>query len=102
MLSFNGDSRYSLNSLLETEDAKRIHSYNVRLERSVPKSPQHDGVAERRNRTIFERIRCMLSHSKLPKSFFGEAMRIAVDLINLSPSSLNGDVLERVWIGKYV
>ena len=49
------------------------------------------------NRTILERVRCLLSHSKLPRSFWGKAMRAAVDLINLSPSvSLNGDVPEKV------
>lgn len=54
----------------------------------VPKTPQHNGVAERMNRTIGlvgEIIRCILSHVKLPKSFLGEAVRTAVDLINLSP-----------------
>ena len=55
------------------------------------------------NRTILERVRCLLSHSKLPRSFWGEAMRTVVDLINLSPSvSLNGDVLEKVWTRKEV
>ena len=45
----------------------------------------------------------MLSHTKLPKSFLGEAMRTVVDLMNLSPSyPLEGDILERVWIGKFV
>ena len=45
----------------------------------------------------------MLSHSKLPKSFWGEAMRTSIDLINLSPSvPLKRDVLERAWIGKDV
>ena len=45
----------------------------------------------------------MLSHAKLPKSFLGEAMRTVVDLMNLSPSyPLEGDILERVWIGKFV
>ncbi|KAI5313673.1 hypothetical protein L3X38_042849 [Prunus dulcis] len=29
----------------------------------------------------------MLSHAKLPKSFWGEALMTAVDLINLSPSA---------------
>ena len=55
------------------------------------------------NRTILERVRCLLSHSKLPRSFWGEAMRTIVDLINLSPSvPLNGDVPEKVWTGKEV
>ena len=53
------------------------------------------------NKTIEEMARCMLSHSKLPKSFWGEAMRISIDLINLSPLvPLKGDVPKRVWTGK--
>ena len=75
----------------------------IRLEKTVPKTPQQNGVAERMNRTICDRIRCMLSHAKLPKSFWGEAMRTVVDLINLSPSyPLEGDISERVWTGKFV
>ena len=45
---------------------------------------QQNGVAERMNITIDERIRCMLSHFKLLKSLWGEAMRTSIDLINLS------------------
>ena len=55
------------------------------------------------NRTIEESIRCMLSRSKLPKSFQGEAMKTSIDLINLSPLvSLKGDVPKRVWTKKDV
>ena len=77
--------------------------HGIRLVRSVPKTPKHNRVVERMNRTICARIRCMISHSKLPKSFWGEAMRIAIDLINLSPSVLlDGDVPQRVWTCKEV
>ena len=58
----------------------------------------NDGVVERMNRTICERIMCMLSHSKLPKPFWGEGIRIEVDFRNLSPSApLDGDVPKSVW-----
>ena len=78
-------------------------SHGIRLEKTVPKTPQQNGVAERMNRTICYRIRCMLSHAKLPKSFWGEAMRTTVDLINLSPSyPLEGDIPKKVWTGKFV
>ena len=55
------------------------------------------------NKTINDRIRCMFSHAKLAKSFWGETMRTTVDLINLSPSyPLVGGILERVWTRKFV
>ena len=61
-------------------------NHDIKLKKTVFKTPQQNSVAERMNRTIYDRIRCMLSHAKLLKSFWGETMRIAVDLINLSPS----------------
>ncbi|PKI65433.1 hypothetical protein CRG98_014172 [Punica granatum] len=60
-------------------------SHGIKLEKTVPKTPQQNGLAERINRTIVERVRCMLSQAKLSKSFWGEAMRTPVDLINLTP-----------------
>ena len=43
--------------------------HDIRLEKIVPKTPQQNGVVERMNITIEEKIRGMLSHSKLTKSF---------------------------------
>lgn len=78
---------------------KFCNIHGIRLEKIVPKTSQQNGVAEIMNRTIVERIRCILSHAKLPKLFWGEAMRTAVNLINFSPSvPLDGNILERVWI----
>lgn len=84
-----------------------FHQYyraqGIRHEQTVPKTPQENGVAERMNRTIVERVRCMLSQSKLPKSFWGEAVQTACYLINRSPSSaLDGEVPEKVWTGKNI
>ena len=43
--------------------------YGIRHEKRVPGTPQHNGVAERINRTIVKKVRCMLridlSHSGL-------------------------------------
>ena len=45
----------------------------------------------------------MLSHAKLPKSDWAEAMYMVVYLINRSPSvPLKGDAPQGVWIGKDV
>ena len=75
--------------------------YGIRLEKTPPKTPQLNGLAERMNRTIEERVRCVLSHAKLPKSFWGEAIMAVVDIVNLTPSiPLEGAIPEEVWTGK--
>lgn len=55
--------------------------------RTIPANPQPNGLAERMNRTILEKVRCMLSDAKLPKSFWGETVNTACFLINKSPST---------------
>ncbi|KAJ9545871.1 hypothetical protein OSB04_025578 [Centaurea solstitialis] len=59
--------------------------HGIRHQKSPPKTPQLNGLAERMNRTLVERVRCLLSHAELPKSFWGEALNTAVHVINLTP-----------------
>ena len=69
----------------------------------MPKILQLYGLAKRMKRTITESVRSMLSNTKLLKSYWVEAMMIVVYLINRSPLvPLDGDVPQRVWIGRYV
>ncbi|GJX27025.1 retrovirus-related pol polyprotein from transposon TNT 1-94, partial [Tanacetum coccineum] len=44
---------------------------------SVARTPQQNGVAERRNRTLIEAARTMLADSKLPTTFWAEAVNTA-------------------------
>ena len=41
----------------------------IRHEKTVPSTPQQNSVAERMNRIIVEKVRCMLRMVDLPKSF---------------------------------
>jgi len=67
---------------------------------TIPSTPQQNGVAERMNRTILKRVRCMLSHSGLSKSFWAEAASTTCYLINRSPNrSIDCNIPEEVWSG---
>jgi len=84
-----------------------FHEYckqqDIRHEKTPPKTPQLNGLAERMNRTIIERVRCMLNEAKLPKRFWGEALITAIHVINLNPAvALDGNVPDNVWFGKNV
>lgn len=73
----------------------------IQFEFTIRHTPQQNGVAERMNRTIVERARCMLYDSKLPKSLWTEAVLTAVYLINRSPTiALKNEVPAGVWYGK--
>nr|KYP47171.1 Retrovirus-related Pol polyprotein from transposon TNT 1-94 [Cajanus cajan] len=43
--------------------------HSIRNENTPLKTPQLNGLAEKMNRTLVERVRCMLSEAKLPKHF---------------------------------
>jgi len=59
-----------------------LNSRGTERKRTVHDTPQHNGVAERRNRVIVERVRALLHASGLPKSLWGEAVRHVVWLLN--------------------
>ena len=45
-------------------------------------TPEQNGVAERKNRTIVEAARAMLEEKSLPKFYWAEAVRTAVYIQN--------------------
>nr|GEU44869.1 zinc finger, CCHC-type [Tanacetum cinerariifolium] len=50
-------------------------------------TPQHNGLAEQMNRTLLNKVRCLLIQSGFPDSFWAEATVMAAHLINRSPST---------------
>ncbi|KAF7768461.1 hypothetical protein Agabi119p4_7704 [Agaricus bisporus var. burnettii] len=70
-------------SFTELAGIERRHSTRNR--------PQQNGLAERANRTMGERITAMLSESQLPASFWGECISSMVHVWNMLPTaSLSG------------
>ncbi|GAU17773.1 hypothetical protein TSUD_171610 [Trifolium subterraneum] len=65
---------------------------------TTPYTPQHNDLAERRNRSILDMTRSMVKHKGLPHRFWGEAVVIAVYILNRSPpKKLKDKVPEEVW-----
>ena len=68
---------------------------------TVRHTPQQNGVAERMNRTLLEKVRCMLSNAGLGKEFWAEAITYACHLINRLPSAaIDGKTPFEKWYGK--
>ena len=53
---------------------------------TTPYTPQHNGLVERRNRTILDMARNMLKQKKLPNSFWGEVVSTTNYLLNRCPT----------------
>ncbi|GJW28646.1 putative ribonuclease H-like domain-containing protein [Tanacetum coccineum] len=54
----------------------------IKREFSVVRTPHQNGVAERKNRTLIEAARTMLVDSKLPTTFWAEAVNTACYVLN--------------------
>lgn len=69
------------------EQKKWYKSKGIQIEATVAYSPQQNGVAERFNRTLIEKVRAMLIDSRLPKKMWCEAALTGVYLMNRSPTA---------------
>ncbi|GKE01078.1 putative ribonuclease H-like domain-containing protein, partial [Tanacetum coccineum] len=55
----------------------------IKKEFSVARTPQQNGVAERKNKTLIEAARTMLADSKLPTTFWAEVVNTACYVQNM-------------------
>lgn len=63
-------------------------------------TPQQNGVAERKNRTIMNMVRCLLSEKDIPKTFWPEAVNWTVYVLNRCPTlSVKNITPEEAWSG---
>ncbi|KAH9725257.1 hypothetical protein KPL70_007804 [Citrus sinensis] len=81
---------YVLGKVTRTSFKRSVHKSKDKLEyvHSYLWGPaQQISLGERMNRTLMERVRCMLVQTKLPKSLWAEILLTAYYLVNLSLSS---------------
>ncbi|KAI3778645.1 hypothetical protein L2E82_08027 [Cichorium intybus] len=65
-----------------------------------PRTPQLNGVAERRNQTLLDMVRSMMSRASLPIHFWGYALDTAAHMLNLVPTKKVAKTPHEMWTGK--
>ncbi|KAJ3474184.1 hypothetical protein NLI96_g12605 [Meripilus lineatus] len=72
---------------LSTEFTKYLQSEGTERRLTVHDTPEHNGVAERSHRMIFEMVRACMTGTGTPKWLWGEAHQYAVYVYNRTPHS---------------
>ncbi|RDX78231.1 hypothetical protein CR513_41517, partial [Mucuna pruriens] len=66
----------------------------------MPGKSSMNSVAERRNRTLKNMVRSMISHSSLLESLWGEALKTAAHILNRVPTKVVNKTPYELWTGK--
>jgi len=74
--------------------------HRIKRQLTTAFTPQQNGVAERKNRTMMNTVRSMLSCKSIPKSFWPEAVNWTIYLLNRCPTLAMKNVThEEAWSG---
>ncbi|GJS31955.1 retrotransposon protein, putative, ty1-copia subclass [Tanacetum coccineum] len=71
---------------MSQEFLDHLKDHGIIAHRTPPYTPQHNGVSERRNRTLLDMVRSMMSQTTLPKSFWDYALETAARILNMVPT----------------
>jgi transposase InsO family protein len=85
---------------MSIEFEEYLDAEGIQRNRTAPYTPQQNGVAERKNRTLVEMARCMLIDAKLPYTFWGEAVMTANYMQNRLPSRCIETTPYETWLGR--
>ena len=73
----------------------------IKKQLAAPYTPQHNGVVERKNRTIMGLVRSMLKEKHLPFELWGEAVSTCVYVLNRSSTKgVKGHTPYEKWNGR--
>uniref|UniRef100_A0A2N9G9I0 Integrase catalytic domain-containing protein n=1 Tax=Fagus sylvatica TaxID=28930 RepID=A0A2N9G9I0_FAGSY len=72
----------------------------IRRQLTISNTPQQNGVAERRNRTLLDMVRSMMAQANLPISFWGDVLLTAAYILNRVPSQSVSSTPYELWKGE--
>ena len=91
--------RYTENGQAPGPFAKFLQEHGIVAQHTMPGSPDQNGVAERRNRTLVDMVRSMLSNSNLPQFLWTDALKTAVYILNRVPTKVVPKTPFEIWKG---
>jgi len=80
--------------------AKFLERHGICAQYTMSGTPQQNGVSERRNRTLMDMVRSMLSKSIVPVSLWMHALKSAMYLLNRVPSKAVQKTPFELWTGR--
>nr|KAJ0203629.1 hypothetical protein LSAT_V11C500229240 [Lactuca sativa] len=84
----------------EYYDPLYFESAGIIHQTTTPCTPQQNGVAERKNRTLKEIVNSMLLYSGLSEGFWGEEMLTACYILNRTPNKRSKNTPYELWCKK--
>ncbi|GJV49437.1 retrotransposon protein, putative, ty1-copia subclass [Tanacetum coccineum] len=85
---------------MSQEFLDHLKEHGIIAHRTPPYTPQHNGVSERRNRTLLDMVRSMMSQTTLPKSFWDYALESVARILNMVPTKKVEKTPYEVWHGQ--
>ena len=89
--------RYTENGQAPSPFTKFLQEHGIVAQHSMPGSPDQNGVAERKNRTLVDMVRSMLSNFNLPKFLWTDALNSAVYILNRVPTKVVPKTPFKLW-----
>ena len=77
-----------------------LKEHEILSQLSASGTPEQNGVAEIRNRTLLDVVRSMMSFSTFPLSFWGYALETITYILNMVPSKSVPKTPMKIWIGR--
>nr|GEX00106.1 hypothetical protein [Tanacetum cinerariifolium] len=72
---------------MSQEFLDHLKEHGIIAHRTPPYTPQNNGVLERKNRTLLDMVRSMMSQTTLQKSFWDYALETAARILNMVPTN---------------
>jgi transposase InsO family protein len=80
---------------------KFCEDHGIKRQFSAPRTPQQNGVVERKNIIVQEAARTMLNEAKLPDKFWRDAVYTTVHILNRAQLRVNHDKTPyELWFGR--